>query len=76
MIGPSHTANAPEAFYRDLGQGRYESTAATAGPWSPKTQHAGPPSALLGRAMAAYALRANLRIARVTLEIPRPRCWA
>jgi hypothetical protein len=72
MIGPSHTANAPEAFYRDLGQGRYESTAATAGPWSPKTQHAGPPSALLGRAMAAYALRANLRIARVTLEIPRP----
>jgi hypothetical protein len=24
----------PEAFYRDLGGGRYETTAATAGPWS------------------------------------------
>ncbi|MBY8883061.1 hypothetical protein K7862_36320, partial [Streptomyces sp. PLK6-54] len=42
----------PEAFYRDLGAGVFESTRATAGPWGPKTQHAGPPSALLGRALA------------------------
>lgn len=65
-------AESPEAFYRELGRGRYESTAATAGPWSPKTQHAGPPSALLGRAMERHAQRAELRIARVTLEITRP----
>jgi hypothetical protein len=62
----------PEAFYRDLGGGRYASTPATAGPWNPKAQHAGPPSALLGRAMRQCAQRADLRIARVTLEIPRP----
>jgi hypothetical protein len=66
------SAELPEAFYRELGDGRYESTAATAGPWSPETQHAGPPSALLGRAMERCARRADLRIARVTLEIPRP----
>jgi acyl-Coa thioesterase superfamily protein/acyl-CoA thioesterase superfamily protein len=66
------TSSMPEAFYRDLGDGRYESTPATAGPWSPETQHAGPPSALLGRAMERHARRDGLRIARVTLEIPRP----
>ncbi|SCG02204.1 hypothetical protein GA0115256_14497 [Streptomyces sp. DconLS] len=32
----------PEAFYHELGGGRYESTPATAGPWSAKSQHAGP----------------------------------
>jgi Thioesterase-like superfamily len=62
----------PEAFYTDLGHGRYKSTTATAGPWSAETQHAGPPSALLGFAMEKCARRANLRIARVTFEIPRP----
>jgi Thioesterase-like superfamily len=62
----------PEAFYRDLGGGRYASTAATAGPWSPDTQHGGPPSALLGRAMERCAPRPGLRIARLTVEIPRP----
>lgn len=61
-----------ESFYRDLGEGRYESTPATAGPWSAKTQHAGPPSALLGHAMQRHEPRAGFRIARVTLEIPRP----
>lgn len=66
------SARLPEAFYRDLGHGRYRSTAATAGPWSPKTQHGGPPSALLGRAMERCAPRTGLRIARMTLEIPRP----
>ena len=61
-----------ESFYRELGEGRYESTPATAGPWSPKSQHAGPPSALLGHAMERHEPREGFRIARVTLEIPRP----
>ncbi|MFI1508866.1 thioesterase family protein [Streptomyces sp. NPDC020597] len=65
-------AGLPEAFYHDLGHGRFESTAATAGPWSPKWQHGGPPSALLGRAMEAHAPRAGFHIARVTVELPRP----
>jgi hypothetical protein len=62
----------PGAFYQDLGNGRFGSSPATAGPWDPKTQHAGPPSALLGRALERYGGRTDLRVARVTLEIPRP----
>ncbi|MBB4932664.1 hypothetical protein F4561_003484 [Lipingzhangella halophila] len=66
------SAGLPEAFYRELGQGCYESTPATIGPWSAKTQHGGPPSALLGRALERHEARDGLRVARVTLEIPRP----
>jgi hypothetical protein len=65
-------ADLPESFYRNRGHGRFESTSATAGPWSKKTQHAGPPSALLGRALERLPGRPGLRVARVTLEIPRP----
>lgn len=61
-----------EAFYRDLGGGRYASTAATAGPWSAATQHGGPPTALLGRAMERCGGPAGSRLARMTVEIPRP----
>lgn len=62
----------PDAFYRNSGNGRYESTSATAGPWSPKTQHGGPPSALVGRAIERHEPRPGFRVARITLEIPRP----
>lgn len=68
----SGPAAVPESFYRKLGDGRYESTPATAGPWSPRAQHAGPPSALLGMAMERHAARPGLRIARFTVELPRP----
>ncbi|MEU7153295.1 thioesterase family protein [Streptomyces sp. NPDC045470] len=61
-----------QAFYRNLGDGRYESSSATAGPWSAKAQHAGPPSALLGRAMEEHGARDGFRVARVTVELPRP----
>lgn len=61
-----------DAFYRDLGGGRFASSPATAGPWSERTQHGGPPSALLGRAMQQHEPRPGFRIARVTLELPRP----
>ncbi|MFF2780713.1 thioesterase family protein [Streptomyces sp. NPDC058052] len=62
----------PAAFYRALGDGRYESTPATAGPWSAKSQHAGPPSALVGHVMERHAPRRGMRIARVTVELLRP----
>jgi hypothetical protein len=61
-----------DSFYQDLGDGRFASGAATAGPWSPRTQHGGPPSALMGLAMERHAPREGLRIARVTVELPRP----
>ncbi|RCH64187.1 thioesterase family protein [Streptomyces sp. SDr-06] len=62
----------PASFYRELADGSFESTSATAGPWSPKTQHAGPPSALVGRALERHAARAGSRIVRVTVELLRP----
>ncbi|WP_406480224.1 thioesterase family protein [Streptomyces platensis] len=61
-----------ESFYRPLGGGRYASSPSTAGPWSPKAQHGGPPSALMGRAFERHAAREGFRIARITLELPRP----
>ncbi|ONI75204.1 TesB-like acyl-CoA thioesterase 5 [Actinosynnema sp. ALI-1.44] len=60
------------AFYQDLGDGRYASSPATAGPWSERTQHAGPPSALLGMAFERFGGRTDLRVARITVEIPKP----
>lgn len=66
------TPNLPEAFYRELGAGRFESTEATAGPWSPKAQHGGPPSALVGRMMERHDPRPGSHIARVTVELVRP----
>ncbi|MFB7942936.1 thioesterase family protein [Streptomyces sp. NPDC056049] len=68
----SECVPSPESFYRALGGGRFESTSATAGPWSAKSQHAGPPSALVGHVMERHAPRPGLRIARVTVELLRP----
>ncbi|MDQ1697438.1 MAG: hypothetical protein QOJ03_2791 [Frankiaceae bacterium] len=40
-----------DAFFLPVGDGRYSSTEHTSGPWDPALQHAGPPSALLARAI-------------------------
>ncbi|HYP24551.1 MAG TPA: thioesterase family protein [Actinomycetota bacterium] len=60
-----------DSFYVPLGDGVFRSTAWTTGPWGPDAQHAGPPSALLGRAIEGAA-PAGAHIARVTSEILRP----
>src|SRR6266545_5598257 len=62
----------PRAFYLPLGDGRFESTPATAGPWSADAQHGGPPSALLARAFERLEPDPNQRLARLTVEILRP----
>ncbi|MFB4297866.1 thioesterase family protein [Actinomadura sp. NTSP31] len=67
----------PEAFYEPLGgEGaggeRFASTRATAGPWSPSLQHAGPVAGLMGRAFERTEPMPGTRIARVTLEILSP----
>lgn len=59
-------------FYEPLGDGRYQSTVHTTGPWSPLTQHLGPPSALVVRAMEQLPSAAPMTIARVTVEILGP----
>ncbi|POM26692.1 hypothetical protein BTM25_10960 [Actinomadura rubteroloni] len=60
------------AFYEPLGDGRFRSTSATAGPWSAASQHAGPVAALLGRAFERHDAVPGLRVARVTIEILNP----
>jgi hypothetical protein len=62
-----------DAFYEKLDGDRYRSTPATAGPWDPRLQHAGPPSALLAHVLErSTPERPDLRPARMTLEIMRP----
>ena len=47
-------------------------TELTRGPWDPGAQHAGPPSALVARAVERFEPRADMRVGRITLEILRP----
>ncbi|HEY6709319.1 MAG TPA: thioesterase family protein [Actinomycetota bacterium] len=62
----------PDAFFSPLGPDRFQATELTRGPWDPGLQHAGPPAALLGRAIEGHGDRSGLRVARVTFEIARP----
>ena len=62
----------PAAFYLPSGPDRFRATKLTQGPWEAGLQHAGPPAALLGRAVEGHSDRAGLQVARVTFEILRP----
>jgi hypothetical protein len=66
----------PEAFFEPLDPtaGTYAATEACAGPWSPSTQHGGPPSALLVREAEIEAGRAreDLTAYRVAVEFLGP----
>src|SRR5215469_1059085 len=60
-----------DSFYVPAGDGVWQATGHTAGPWDSAAQHAGPPSALLGRAMLRCHPRDEMMIARFTCEILR-----
>jgi hypothetical protein len=61
------------SFYVQVAENRYEATELTRGPWDPRSQHAGPPAALLGRAVERRPDgRADMRVARLTYDIHRP----
>lgn len=63
----------PQAFFERLSEDRYAPTEHTRGPWDAASQHAGPPAALLGRALEERpGARTDMRLARVTYEILRP----
>jgi Thioesterase-like superfamily len=62
----------PEAFFLPAGPDRFRATELTRGPWDPGLQHAGPPAALLGRAVEGHGDRSGLQVARVTFEVARP----
>jgi len=59
------------AFYEKTADG-FVATELTRGPWDPGAQHAGPPSALLGREIERVEGGEGFQVARVTLEILRP----
>jgi Thioesterase-like superfamily len=60
-----------EAFYEIAGNG-FVATELTRGPWDPGAQHAGPPSALLGREIEKAEGGEGFQVARMTCEILRP----
>src|SRR5215204_5566143 len=62
----------PDAFYLPSGPDRCRATELTRGPWDPGLQHAGPPAALLGRAVERHGERSGLQVARITVDIVRP----
>jgi Thioesterase-like superfamily len=61
-----------QAFFEPLGGGRFLATPHTRGPWDPRSQHAGPPAALLGRSLERCQPRAEMVLARLTFDILAP----
>jgi hypothetical protein len=57
------------AFFLPRADGRYQATEHTSGPWDPRLQHAGPPAALIGRALEQCEPRPEMLISRLTFEI-------
>jgi hypothetical protein len=57
------------SFYSDRGEGVFRASVHTTGPWDPGAQHAGPPSALLARAVERTEPRDDVMVARVTVEV-------
>lgn len=60
-----------EAFFVPDGDA-FAATELTRGPWDEGSQHAGPPAALIGRALERCEPREASRVARVTYDILRP----
>jgi hypothetical protein len=61
-----------DAFYERSGEGSFVASELTRGPWDPGAQHAGPPSALLGREIQELVGSDEFQVGRVVLEILRP----
>jgi Thioesterase-like superfamily len=60
-----------DAFFFPDGES-YAATELTRGPWSPEHQHAGPPAALLARAIERLPAAREMQVARITFEVLRP----
>lgn len=60
------------AFYEPAGPDTFVATPATAGPWDARSQHAGPPSALVARLFERHEPVEGQRLARVAVDILRP----
>lgn len=73
--GTTDGSNADDGITDDGGSDRgerFHATAATTGPWFSDAQHAGPPSALLVRALERCAPRPGTQIGRITVDVLGP----
>jgi hypothetical protein len=61
----------PDCFYEPDGDG-FRATELTRGPWDPGAQHAGPPAALLGRALEGLPDAAEFHVSRIVFDILGP----
>ncbi len=62
-----------DAAYSEVGDGMFRASELTRGPWHPDHQHAGPPSALICRAIERAAAKDGLtHLARLTVNLMRP----
>jgi len=61
----------PNELFLPLGAGAFQPTDLTRGPWSSSSQHGGPPSALLARAVE-WTEPTSMFVARFTVEFIRP----
>ncbi len=62
-----------DAAYLELGEGLFSASRLTGGPWHPEQQHAGPPSALICRAVERAAAQGGLaHLGRLTVNLMRP----
>jgi hypothetical protein len=70
---PPSLGSTPDAAYAALDSRRYRSSDLTRGPWHPEHQHAGPPIALVCRALEAAAQAHGLtHLSRLTANLLRP----
>jgi hypothetical protein len=60
-----------DAFYRPNGE-QLVASELTRGPWDPEAEHAGPPAALLARAIERCGDPDGTQVGRLTVEILRP----
>jgi hypothetical protein len=73
IVTDSQAKPTPAAAYAALDARGYRSSALTRGPWHPEHQHAGPPIALVCRAVEQAAREHGLtHIARLTANLLRP----
>jgi hypothetical protein len=61
-----------EAAYVQLDDDRFRASSLTRGPWNPDHQHAGPPSALIARAIERAAGEGLTHLGRLTVNLLRP----
>jgi hypothetical protein len=67
----SERGNRSGAFY-SVEDGRFVASELTRGPWDPGAQHAGPPSALIARALERCEPSEGMRLGRIAIDILGP----